>query len=324
MLTYFRCVEGKIERRPGFSAADLADFPHAQHWIDLEDPTAEEVKILEQVFHFHPLAIEDTIADIQHPKIDDYGDYAFLVVHGVRYESPKENEDAFVTRELDIFLGPNYLITHHEGIMRSIRAAQDQCDKNWMTSMAKGVDFLLHQILDQLFEHYFPVVDAIDARIDTLQEEVFRKPEKETLDRIFALKRDISNLRRFCMPQREIVHRLARSEVKVVSPKASLYFRDIHDNLYRIVEASYAHQDQAQSTLDAYLTGVSNQLNETMKRLTMISALLAPLTVITGYWGMNFEHMPELQLEWGPVLPIGMMVAASGGLLFYFKRRGWI
>lgn len=321
MLTYFRCVDGKIERRPGFSAADLADFPNAQHWIDLEDPTADEVKILEDVFHFHPLAIEDTVSDIQHPKIDDYGDYAFLVVHGIPYESPK---DSFITRELDIFLGPNYLITHHEGLMRSIRSAQEQCDKNWMTSMHKGVDFLLHQVLDSLFEHYFPVIDSIDARIDELQEEVFKKPEKETLDKIFALKRDISNLRRFCMPQREIIHRLARSEVKVISPKASVYFRDIHDNLYRIVEASYAHQDQAQSTLDAYLTGVSNQLNETMKRLTVISALLAPMTVITGYWGMNFEHMPELRLTWGPVLPIALMVAASGGLLYYFKRRGWI
>jgi magnesium transporter len=321
VLTYFRCASGKIERRPGFSAADLSDFPNAQHWIDLEDPTPEEAKILEEVFHFHPLAIEDTVTDIQHPKIDDYGDYAFMVVHGVRYESPK---DSFVTRELDIFLGHNYIITHHEGMMRSIRAAQEQCDKNWMTSMHKGVDFLAHQILDQLFEHYFPVVDAIDARIDELQEEVFKKPEKETLDKIFALKRDISMLRRFCMPQREIVHRLARGEVQVVSPKASIYFRDIHDNLYRIVEASYAHQDQAQSTLDAYLTGVSNQLNETMKRLTVISALLAPMTVITGYWGMNFDHMPELRLAWGPALPIGLMAAASGGLLYYFKRRGWI
>ena len=195
------------------------------------------------------------------------------MVHGIPYGSPK---DSFITRELDIFLGPNYLITHHEGLMRSIRLAQEQCDKNWMTSMHKGVDFLLHQILDSLFEHYFPVIDSIDARIDELQEEVFKKPEKETLDKIFGLKRDISNLRRFCMPQREIIHRLARSEVKVISPKASVYFRDIHDNLYRIVEASYAQQDQAQSTLDAYLTGVSNQLNETMKRLTVISAVMAP------------------------------------------------
>lgn len=321
MLSYFRCVNGQIERRPEFTARDLSEFPHAQHWVDLEDPTPEEVKILEDVFHFHPLAIEDTITDIQHPKVDDYGDYAFLVVHGVRYDSPK---DTFITRELDIFLGPNYLVTHHEGMMRSIRAAQEQCDKNWLTAMEKGVDFLLHQILDQLFEHYFPVLDATDQRIERLQEEVFKTPSKQTLDKIFSLKRDIANLRRFTTPQREIVHRLARSEFRVVSPKASVYFRDIHDNLYRIVEASYSHQDQAQSTLDAYLTGVSNQLNETMKRLTVIGALLAPLTVITGYWGMNFQHMPELQLKYGPLLPLGSMILASGGLLYYFKKKGWV
>ena len=167
------------------------------------------------------------------------------------------------------------------------------------------MDFLLHQILDQMFEHYFPSLDAIEDKIQLVQVEVFENPSRETLDRIFALKKDVMQLRRICVPQREIINRLARAEFKVVSPRAAVYFRDIYDNLYRIVEASFSYQDMTQSTLDAYLSAVSNRLNETMKRLTVIGALLMPLTVITGVYGMNFEFMPELKWNYGYVFVWG-------------------
>ena len=120
-----------------------------------------------------------------------------------------------------------------------------------------------------MFEHYFPSLDAIEDKIQLVQVEVFENPTRETLDRIFTLKRDVLQLRRICAPQREIVNRLARGEFKVISPRAAVYFRDIYDNLYRIVEASYSYQDMVQGTLDAYLSAVSNRLNETMKRLTV-------------------------------------------------------
>jgi magnesium transporter len=132
------------------------------------------------------------------------------------------------------------------------------------------------------------------------------------------------NLRRICTPQREIVHRLSRGEFKVISPKAAVYFRDIYDNLYRIVDASFSYQDMTQGTLDAYLTAVSNRLNETMKRLTVIGALLMPLTVVTGIYGMNFDFMPELKWRYGYFLILGLMGALSAGLLLWFKKKEWI
>ena len=254
MLTYFRCLNGKIEHLefdPG-----LLKVPDAIHWIDLEDPTVKEATILEDPFHFHPLAIEDCLSEVHHPKVDDYEAYIFAILHGIRFDAPT---DSFITRELDIFLGTNYLITHHNGPMRSVTTIRDQCNKGLQAAMPRGVDFLLHAILDQMFEHYFPSLDAIEDKIQMVQVEVFEDPSRETLDRIFALKKDVMQLRRICLPQREIINRLARADFKVVSARAAVYFRDIYDNLYRIVEGSMSYQDMTQSTMDAYLSAVRDR-----------------------------------------------------------------
>ena len=321
MLNYFKCAGGRIEHVPEFRPEHIREGSEALHWIDLEDPTVKEATILEDPFHFHPLAIEDCLSEVHHPKVDDYEDYSFIIVHGIRFDAPT---DQFITRELDIFLGRNYLITHHRGPMRSITAAREQCGKNLQAAMPKGVDFLLHQILDQMFEHYFPNLDAIEDKIQLVQVEVFENPTRETLDRIFVLKRDAMHLRRICTPQREIVHRLSRGEFQAISPKAAIYFRDIYDNLYRIVDASFAYQDMIQGTLDAYLTAVSNRLNETMKRLTVIGAVFAALTVLTGVYGMNFEHMPELKWRYGYAMVWVLMAAITAGLIWYFRKKEWI
>jgi magnesium transporter len=321
VLTYFRCVEGRIEAHAEFTPHLLHEFPNAVHWIDLEDPTVKESTLLEDPFHFHPLAIEDCLSEVHHPKVDDYETYIFGIVHGIRFDAPT---DQFITRELDIFLGPNYLVTHHNGPMRSITAIREQCNKGLQAAMPRGPDFLLHQILDQLFDHYFPSLDSIEDKIQLIQVEVFENPSTETLDRIFSLKRDVMHLRRICMPQREMVHRLSRGDFPVIGQKAGIYFRDIYDNLYRIVDASYQYNDMVQSTLDAYLSAVNNRLNETMKRLTVVGALLAPLTVITGLYGMNFDHMPELHWRFGYLWAILLMLGVSGGLIAWFKKKQWI
>jgi magnesium transporter len=321
LLSYFRFQNGRIEQHAEFRPELYTEAPDALHWIDLEDPTVGEATILEDPFHLHPLAIEDCLSDVNHPKVDDYEDYLFLIVHGIRFDAPT---DKFETRELDVFLGRNFLITHHRGPMRSITAAREQCGKNLQAAMPRGVDFLLHQILDQMFEHYFPNLDSLEDKIQLVQVEVFENPTKETLDRIFHLKRDVAQLRRICTPQREMVHRLSRGEFCMISPKAAIYFRDIYDNLYRIVDASYAYQDMTQGTLDAYLNAVNNRLNETMKRMTVVTAVLACLTVITGIYGMNFDHMPELRWRFGYLWALLLMVALPSALVWFFRRRGWI
>jgi magnesium transporter len=201
---------------------------------------------------------------------------------------------------------------------------REQCSKDLQAAMPRGPDFLLHQILDVMFDHYFPSLDAIEDKIQLVQVEVFESPTSHTLDRIFTLKKDIMQLRRLCQPQREIVNRLGRGDFKVISDRAAVYFRDIYDNLYRIVEGSATYQDMVQSTMDAYLSSVSNRLNETMKRLTVISAILMPLTVITGIYGMNFEFMPELHSRYGYYTVLGIMGAVTVALVWFFRKKGWI
>jgi magnesium transporter len=321
VLNYFRVVDGRIEHHTEWKPALFTERADAIHWIDLEDPTEKEAALLSDPFHFHPLAIEDTLKDVNHPKVDDYESYVFMTVHGIRFDAPT---DQFETRELDVFLGPNYLVTHHEGPMRSISSSRDLCNKNLQTAMPKGADFLLHQILDQMFEHYFPELDKIEDKVQHVQVEVFTKPSQETLDQIFLLKRDIMQLRRICFPQRELLHRLARGEFKVVSARAAAYFRDIYDSLYRIVDASYAYQDTIQGTMDAYLSVVNNRLNETMKRLTVITAVLASAAVVTGVYGMNFELMPELKWRYGYFWALGLIVTVPAVLITWFKKRGWL
>ncbi len=321
MLTYFRCVDGKVEKIDRFTPGMFTPDPKVLHWIDLDCPTPEEARILEDPFHFHPLAIEDCLVDVNHPKVDDYESYVFLIVHAVGFD---HQSGEFRTSELDMFLGPNYLVSHHEGPIAGVTSAAEQCARGLITSLPRGVDFLTYQILDQLFEQYVPNLDLLEDRIESVQGEVFEAKGPGVLEQIFDLKRDVSQLRRICTPERELVHRLSRGEFAIIGAKATVYFRDIYDNLYRIVDASYQYHDMIQGLLDAYLSVVNNRLNETMKRLAAIGAVFAAVTVVAGIYGMNFEHMPELHWKYGYFLALGLMLSASAGLLWWFRRKEWI
>jgi len=321
VLTYFRCVDGKVEKLDRFTPDMFTPDPKVLHWIDLDCPTPEEARVLTDPFHFHPLAIEDCLEDINHPKVDDYESYIFLTVHAVGFD---DKSGEFRTSELDMFLGGNYLVSHHEGPIAGVTTAAEQCARGLITSLPRGVDFLTYQILDQLFEQYVPNLDLLEERIETVQGEVFEAKGPGVLEQIFDLKRDVSQLRRICTPERELVHRLSRGEFAAIGAKATVYFRDIYDNLYRIVDASYQYHDMIQGLLDAYLSVVNNRLNETMKRLAAIGAVFAAVTVIAGVYGMNFEHMPELHWKYGYYLALGSMLSVSAGLLWWFRRKEWI
>jgi magnesium transporter len=293
LLTYFRSVNGKIEQQE-FEPELLTE--DAFHWIDLEDPTVKEATILEDPFHFHPLAIEDCLAEVHHPKIDDYESYIFVIVHGIRFDAPN---DQFITRELDIFLGKNYLITHHKGPMRSINTLREQCSKNLISSFPRAWTSCCTRSWTCSSSTTSPTSTPSRTRSSWCRSRSSRTPRARPWTGLPAQEGRPAappHLR----PQREIVNRLARASSSR-EPAAAVYFRDIYDNLYRIVEASFSYQDIVQSLLDAYLSAVSNRLNETMKRLTVIGAIMAALTVITGVYGMNFEFMPELHWRFGYV-----------------------
>ncbi len=290
-------------------------------WVDLSNPTAEETKILTSVFHFHELAIEDALAEIHHPKVESYGDYLYLILHGIDFHA---REHAFRTQEVDFFLGWQYLVTIHNGKSRSIGRVGEICTRNDRV-LGEGPAALLYRIIDAMVDNYRPEVDKLGSRLDTIEKEVFQHSQPVLVRRILDFKKDVSSLRRVVMPQRDSVARLARREFPHISEGLSYRFRDVHDHLVRLTDEAIYFGDRISSILDAHLSNVSNQLNNVMKVLTIISTIFMPLTVLTGMYGMNVRlpHLPGgdgAQFWW----IAAVMAAVSLTMLGFFRRKGWI
>jgi magnesium transporter len=293
----------------------------AKLWVDLNDPTTEEAKILAEVFHFHELSIEDAMDAIHHPKVESYGSYIYVILHGIDFRA---REHAFRTQDVDFFLGPNYLVTVHPGLSRSIGKMAAICSKNNRV-LGEGADALMHRIVDSMIDNYRPEVDKLQERLDQLEREVFGTSNRNLAKRILDFKRDIASLRRVVQPQRDVVNRLGRREFSLISEAASYRFRDVYDHLVRLNEEAMFLQDRITGLLDAHLSQVSNQLNSVMKILTVITTTFMPLTFITGLYGMNVAlplwGFSEDRVFW---LLLVFMLSVSAFMLFVFRRRGWL
>ena len=309
-----RCVD-RVD--PDWLRADS----DAKLWVDLSDPTKEEGKILSGVFHFHELSIEDAMSEIHHPKVESYGAYIYAILHGIDF---KAREHAFHTKDVDFFLGPNYLVTVHPGLSRSIGKMAEICGKN-SRMLGEGTDALMHRIVDSMVDNYRPEVDKLQNRLDKLEGEVFGASNRSLAKRILDFKRDISSLRRVVQPQRDVVNRLGRREFPLISEPVSYRFRDVYDHLVRLNEEAMFLQDRIASLLDAHLSTVSNQLNGVMKVLTIITTTFMPLTFITGLYGMNVGlplwGLSNEQVFW---MLLVVMLSVSGGMLLIFRKIGWL
>ena len=289
-------------------------------WADLAgEPDGRVEKLLAEVFHFHPLAIDDALQEAHVPKIDDWGEYLYAVVHGVSFD-PATNE--LDTHEVDVFLGRNFLVTHHKNPLMS-------ADKVWAASLrserylARGADYLLYNIVDALVSDFMPVVDQLDDAIDQLEDQIFAARGQAVLAKIFSIKRAILHLRRIISPQREVMNRLARDSYAVVDPDERIYFRDVYDHLVRLVDINDTLRYLISGALDTYLSVSSNRINEIMKVLTVFTALFMPLTFLTGFFGMNFEVLPFKSAY----LFVGMLaltLAIPLAMWRLFRKQGWI
>jgi magnesium transporter len=312
---------GKTRQVEAVDPAWLKPDSHVWLWVDLSNPSADEVKVLTDVFHFHELAVEDALAETHHPKVESYGDYLYLILHGIDFSA---REHVFKTQDIDFFLGERYLVTVHPGISRSIQQVTEVCGRNSHV-LSEGPAAMLHRIIDTMVDNYLPEVEKLNDRLDDIEKEVFERPSPKLARRILDFKRDVSSLRRIVLPQRDAVGRLARREFPLISEAMSYRFRDVHDHLVRIADEAMFFQDRITSLLDAYLSNVSNQLNSVMKVLTVIATIFMPLTVLTGMWGMNvpLPHLPgreAAQFWWIAAL----MFVISGIMLWYFRRKRWI
>ena len=300
----------------------LAPGSNVTFWADLSAPTADEIRdILRDTFHFHNLSIEDATSEIHHPKVESYDTYLYLILHGIAFE---EREHRFSTRDVDFFLGRNYLVTVHDGHSRSIARLVEVCGLHAQV-LAEGPVGLLHRIVDSMVDNYRPEIESLEKRIDRMEHEAALGGRDAIVRQILALKRDLSSLRRVVIPQRDAVGRLARREFAIISDEMAYRFRDVYDHLVRLAEEATLFQDRVTGILDVHLSAVSNRLNQVVKVLTVMSTIFLPLTVLTSLYGMNvpLPHLPggpEAQFWW----IVGMMVGLAVVMLTFFRSRGWI
>ena len=291
-------------------------------WVDIEEPTEADNRILSDVFHFHPLTIEDAMETRNHPKVESYDSYLFFIVHGVTIETHSKN---FVTRELDGYLGENFVVTYHHKSFRSINAVKSQVRANTFVCR-RGADYLLHQILDQLVDFYIPVVDDFDTAISELEDRILqmKRGNNKILGEIMDLKRSVGRLMRISSKQLDVLSRLANGEFPLISEPILPFYRDIYDHLHRVSVLAEHYRDLVGGLLNIHFNVVANRTNDVVKLLTIFSAIVLPLSLIAGIYGMNFENIPELKTRYGYFLTLGLMVIIAVALLIYFWRQGWI
>jgi len=298
-------------------------------WVDLEHPTAEETKyVLEDVFHFHPLSIEDCVMESPSPKVEEYSPkeedrfvpYLFIVIHAVDYS---RKDGVFATNELNFFLGRNFLVTYHQDPLRSVTQTEERAIKATM-HIARAPDRVAYNLLDSIVENYKPALDELSLEISELEQLALQDPCKETLNKILKVKKEVLHLRQIISPQREVLARFARGEFKLIRAHLVPYYRDVYDALNHISELAQGYTDSLTGILQVYLNMSSNQTGEVVKLLTLITVITTPLMMIGTWYGMNFHDMPELSWQHGYWVAAVSMIISTGATYWYFKRKKWL
>lgn len=317
----------RLGRADGELTADLAD-PKKCIWIDIAfvpEQRAEVEAFLKAHFQFHPLAIEDALQQSHLSRVDNWQDHLYIVLDALDLELNRTLEQ----QELDLFLGKNYLVTLHEVPIRPLDALWDQCRQAGERRFKSGPDHLMYQLIDKIVAEYLVVVDGLDDEVDELEHEVFRTAEPTIVTRIFQLRRTLLKLRRIMSYLRETLNRLARDDFPVIDAQERIYFRDVYDHTVRLYEIAEGLRDMAVGAMDSYMMVTSNRLNEVMRTLTVVTVLFAPLTFLTGFFGMNFfGGSYEVPTTWPAwllfVLCLVGLLTMPVAMFYWIDRKGWL
>ncbi|MCC7451714.1 MAG: magnesium/cobalt transporter CorA [Anaerolineae bacterium] len=312
-------AQGAQEIEPNALAAALASDTKAI-WVDMTGPTQQDIQTMREVFKFHPLAIEDTQNQRQRPKIEEYPGNLFAILNAVRLEG-----DAVIFREIDVFIGHNFMVTihlEHEPLMDEISKRISRV--NATPLMSPG--YLLYLVMDTVVDCYFPVLDTLGEEIDSMEETILDKPQREALNRLFTLKRMLSEVWRVLGQQRDMFNVLYHRDLDYIDHQAlEYYLRDVYDHLLRSTDVVNTYRDVLTSMIELYVSSVSNRLNEVVTRLTIVTVITGPLAVITGFYGMNFEKTwPPFTAPWGVPFVIVLMLVIAGGAALVLRLLRWI
>jgi magnesium transporter len=297
-------------------------------WVDLENPGAEETKfLLEDVFHCHPLSVEDCVMVSPSPKVEEYNPkeedrfspYLFMVIHAVDYS---RKDGVFATSELNFFLGKNFLVTYHDVPLRSIQITADRCLKSTQ-HVARAPDRVAHTLLDAIVDNYKPALEELALEIGVLEDEALQYPNASTLNKIIQVKKEVLHLRQIMGPQREVLGRFARGEFKLIRAHLVPYYRDVYDGLFHISELAQNYTDSLTGILQINLNMSSTQTGQVVKLLTIITVITTPLMMFGTWYGMNFKNMPEIDWKYGYLLVSTLTLGTTGLVVWYFKRRKW-
>lgn len=290
-------------------------------WLDLTDPGKDEIDALGEIFSFHPLALEDMLKRGQRPKLDDFGDYMFLVYHGV---GEVEDGSQIALEEVHAFLSGGYIVTSHQGRCSALEEAREQLE----AKSPRSEQFVIYRVLDGLTDTFFPVLDRLDERMERLDGEIFDRPMPSQLEEITTLRRELVALRRVVTPQRDLLARGVDDILEIPGLEADSrnYFRDVYDHAIRISDQIDSYRDLLAGTRDAYLSVVSNRLNQITKQLTVVATIFLPLSFIVGFFGQNFKWLVEgigSEAEF-LIFGIGSLLLAVIGLLIWFRRGSYL
>jgi magnesium transporter len=298
----------------------------ALFWVDFNgEPDTSAESILTGIFRFHPLAVDDALKETHTPKVDNWTDYLYIVLNAITIK----NQDGLEAQlnELDVFIGRNYVVTHHDTPISAIEKAwlNINIDKRYTSH---GPDHLLYKIIDDMVSDYWPMVEMLDGEIDWIEDQVFTNAKPEMLERMFDLKRVLVTIRRIITPQREVLNRLARDEFEVIDKRDRVFFRDIYDHLVRLHDLTESMRDLLSGTMDAYLSVINNRMNEVMKILAAITTLFMPISFVTGFFGMNFfQPTADLGRWTGYAAFIAMFLIIAGtpaAMFMWMRRRTWV
>lgn len=299
----------------------LRDTPGVS-WINVTG--LHEVEKLAQfgaAFGLHPLVLEDIPNTDQRPKLDDYGEYLYIVIKRLGNGTPA-NEIS--TEQISLILGRNLVISFLESDSGVFNGVKDRILNDRGRIRRLGADYLAYRLMDAVVDNYFAIFERLGERIEELQEAVISRPTPASLQTLHALKRELLFLRKSVWPLREVVSGLQRGDSTLVHKDTWFYFRDVYDHTIHVIDTIETYRDMLASMMDIYLSSLSIRLNEVMKVLTIIATIFMPLTFIVGLYGMNFHHMPELSWRWGYPLVLSVMAGIAAGMLVFFRRRKWI
>lgn len=292
-------------------------------WLDLDVSDPAQAAILTDVFHFHPLAVEDARNPVSRVKVDEYPDFLVVIARVVGFAHHTPDPYDLDTANLTIFVTANAVVTAHTQPLPVVKQLGDRLRGN-PDLLERGPARVAHQALDIAVDAYFPLLDQLDEFVDDLEQRVFGHFDEQLLHEIFQVKRLVISLRRFLAPQREVLSQLTNRPSRFLPTDAQLYFRDVYDHMLRITDALDSYRDLMSSTLDSYLSQVSNRLGSVSKGLAVVGALSIPFVAIAGVYGMNFERIPLAAHPYGFEIMVGVQFLVAGVLLAVMRRKKMI